>query len=268
MKSKDLLSKAWCDILFENRNKKYGAYQLRARTGHRYACAVGVLLGLFALACIPALIAYLLSHQPKMKFDDPIKKIVRFEGIKLKEARPVRRPPQKPDPELARRDDLSAVPKEDNRPLATVERESLTPEELKKIEDLPIDSMETIRKERELELAKKTEQTTGVIIDSIPRYPGGLAVLMKWLDKNVIYPPECVRLKQQGQVLVAFIIEPNGAIRDPRIIHSVSPQLDHEVLRVIYLMPKWIPGKKLGRPIRSQVTLPVDFQLSDDSFKF
>ena len=268
MKSKDLLSREWCDLVFENRNKKYGAYQMRAQTGRRYKYAIAFLLSLFLLAAIPSLVVFILEHQPRQKMDDPIKKIVRFEGIKIKEARPVRRPPVKETPQIAqedKKDITSDMP--DKQDLATIDQPELTADQLKKIQDVPLDSLDMLRKERDLQLAKSTEQTTGAIIDSIPRYPGGLANLMKWLDKTVIYPPDCIRRRMQGVVTVAFIVEVDGSIHNPRIMHSAGTQLDHEVLRVVGLMGKWYPGKKCGRPIRSQVTLPVDFELSESPFK-
>lgn len=268
MKGSDLYSKEWCDLLFENRNKEYGAYKLRATTGRRYAIALGALLGLFALCLIPALIAFIISLQPKPKFDDnSIKKIVRFEGIRIKEARPMRRPPRKEAPELIKKDDLQDMKDIDEKENLA---EILHPEDgnvdPKKIVDISKDSMETLRKEAHLALAKKEERTEGVIIDSIPRYPGGLASYMKWLNATMVYPQACIRQHREGEVTVAFIVETDGRIVNPHIIHSSDAAFNHEVLRVMHLMPRWIPGQKGGHPIRTQVTLPVSFQLSQDPF--
>ena len=99
MKQKDLFSKEWCDIVFEHRNKNYGAYKLRAEIGHRYKVALLSILFTFIAIALPPIICYIIDHQPREKVD-PIKKIVRFEGIRIKEARPLRRPPKKAAPDI------------------------------------------------------------------------------------------------------------------------------------------------------------------------
>jgi len=265
MKQRDLFSKEWCDIVFEHRNKKYGAYKLRAEVGRRYKIALFVIFGIFVFLAIPPLILYLLSLQPKSTVD-PIKKIVRFEGIRIKEARPLRRPPKKvaPDIEKIKKEDNEKIHEKEN--MATILHLEDKVTDFTKVKDLPADSIETLRKEAHLHLAKNTEQTEGVIIDSIPSYPTGLASFMRWLNQTMVYPPDCVRRKVQGRVLIAFVVEKNGSITDIHIVKGADGALNREALRVISIMSKWIPGKKFGQPIRSQVTLPIDFVLSENPF--
>jgi protein TonB len=89
---------------------------------------------------------------------------------------------------------------------------------------------------------------------------------MKWLNKYMVYPRICMERKQSGKVIVAFIVEPTGEVTDIRIVDGKIRELNHEVLRVLQTMPKWIPGKRNGKPIRSQVTLPVEFEFDDQPF--
>ena len=264
MGENEIFSKKWCDLLFEHRNKEYGAYVLRARTGRRYRAGLMVVLAMFLCVAGPSFVWYLMNKKADKPPINPIKSIVRRDGIRLKEARPARRPPRKAEPEITTRtesNEQADIPQKDKLAVAFHPEDiALEPD---KIEDLPLDSMEVIRKEENLNLAKSTEQTTGVILDSIPKYPSGIIAFMRWLDKTVVYPPDCIRRRIEGIVEIAFIVEPTGKITDARILKSAAPQLDHEALRVIHLMPKWIPATKNGKPIKAQVTLPIVFELSN-----
>jgi protein TonB len=262
MDDNEIYSKKWCNLVFEHRNKKYGAYVLRAQTGHRYRIALTVLFSIFLFISVPPLVIWIMTRQPQQQVD-PVKKMARMDGLRIKEARPPRREPRKSQPKLANKVKNLKQQQETEKEVATIfhpEDVSIDPE---KIKDLPIDSIEALRKEAKLDLAKSTEQTDGVILDSIPRYPTGILAFMRWLNQNVVYPPDCVRRHIQGTVEVAFIVEPTGKISDARILKSAGPQLNHEVLRVMSLMCKWIPAQKNGRAIRSQVTLPVVFEMSE-----
>ena len=262
MNDNEIYSKKWCDLVFKNRNKKYGAYVLRSQLGHRYTVVLIFLFAVFLLIAVPSVALWLATRHPYQPVD-PVKKMARFEGLRIKEARPPRREPRKSAPQLSDKVKPMKDQQETDKQVATIfhpEDISIDPS---KIKDLPEDSAETLRKEAKLELAKSTEQTDGVILDSIPRYPSGIAAFMRWLNKTMVYPPECVRTRKEGVVEVAFIVEPTGKISDPRIIKSADAMLNHEVLRVLHMMPKWIPAQKNGRTIRSQVTLPVVFEMSN-----
>ncbi len=265
MKERDLFSKQWNDLVFERRNKDYGAYKLRSETGRRYTWAVSLFLGLLFLACLPVVIFLVLNRPSKICLSDPVRKIARFEGIRIKEARPMRRPPCKKELTLSDKSRENPFSREADNVAAIAHPEDKDAAN-RKIEDVPEDSMDVLRKESRLELAKGSQQTKGVIIDSIPRYPTGLADFMKWLNKYMVYPQSCLSRKEGGSVVAAFIVEADGSVTDIHIVKGDSRELNHEVLRVLRRMPKWIPGKRNGKPIRSQVTLPVEFQFDDVPF--
>lgn len=265
MKEKDLFSKQWNDLVFEHRNKDYGAYKLRSETGRRYTWSVALFLGLLFLACLPVVIFMILSRPAKVSLSDPVRKITRFEGIRIKEARPVRRPPCRKELTLADKSQEHPFSREVDQVAAIAHPEDKETAS-QKIEDVPEDSMDVLRKESRLNLAKGSQQTKGVIIDTIPRYPTGLADFMKWLNKYMVYPQSCLSRKEGGRVVAAFIVEADGSVTDIHIVKGDSRELNHEVLRVLRRMPKWIPGKRNGKPIRSQVTLPVEFQFDDVPF--
>ena len=99
------------------------------------------------------------------------------------------------------------------------------------------------------------------VVEQNPSFPGGDAELMKWLQKNLKYPPIAQENGIQGKVYVQFVVNKDGSIVDPKILRSADASLDKEAMRVVQAMPKWTPGKQRGKAVRVRFTLPVTFRL-------
>jgi len=99
------------------------------------------------------------------------------------------------------------------------------------------------------------------VVENMPEFPGGMAELMKYLQKNIKYPTISQENGVQGRVIVQFVVNRDGSIVDPVVLRSVDPYLDKEALRVVKSMPKWKPGEQRGKPVRVKFTLPVQFRL-------
>ena len=97
-------------------------------------------------------------------------------------------------------------------------------------------------------------------VDVMPQFPGGEAALMKFLADNIQYP-KVHEDGVPGRVFVRFIVTPEGSIEDVEVLKPLDPSCDKEALRVIKMMPKWIPGKQNGKPVYVYYTLPVTFRL-------
>ena len=100
------------------------------------------------------------------------------------------------------------------------------------------------------------------VVERLPEFPGGMVELMKWLTRTLKYPEFARQHKQQGRVMVSFIINKDGTIANPKIVQSVSAELDREALRVVRAMPAWKPGEDRGKPCRTLFCLPIVFKLS------
>lgn len=98
-------------------------------------------------------------------------------------------------------------------------------------------------------------------VEIMPQYPGGNNALNKFLVNNIKYPNEASAKNIQGKVLVNFIINKEGKIVDPKVVRSIDPLLDAEALRVVKLMPHWIPGKDKGKTVSVSNTIPINFVL-------
>lgn len=99
------------------------------------------------------------------------------------------------------------------------------------------------------------------VVEDLPQFPGGAVEFMKWLTKNLKYPPSAQQRKVQGRVVAQFIVNKDGSISDLELVEKVSPELDREALRVLRMMPKWTPGVMDAKPCRTKVCIPVVFKL-------
>ena len=99
-------------------------------------------------------------------------------------------------------------------------------------------------------------------IDKMPEFPGGLDSLMKFLGSSIHYPSDAKDAGIEGMVYVTFIVGVDGEISNIKIVNSVYPSIDREVLRVVSTMPKWKPGVSYGRKVKVQYNLPVNFRLT------
>ena len=95
----------------------------------------------------------------------------------------------------------------------------------------------------------------------MPQFPGGEAELHKYIISELEYPLEARLNNERGEVLVAFSVGMDGYITGVRVVRSVSESLDAEAVRVVSKMPPWIPGKKNGRPVRAEMSIPINFKV-------
>ena len=105
------------------------------------------------------------------------------------------------------------------------------------------------------------------VVDELPQFPGGMAEAMKFLAKNIKYPVESQKAKIEGRVIVQFVVKENGKVADIKVMRGVSPELDAEAIRVVGLMPDWIPGKQRGKAVAVKYTMPIMFRLDSPAPK-
>lgn len=269
-----LNSTDWCDLVFEGKNKTYGAYALRRSSSKRHTIAFGVII-LF-VGVVSALPSFLQAVQPnkdKIAMDDVIK-ISDIELEKKLEQQEVIKQEIAPPPVPTRAAIQFTPPAITADANVDENREMRTQEELNENRTLQISiadnlngstasdavSLEdlTIRRDimQEDEPNKRFEH-----VEQIPQFPGGEAELMKYINNNIKYPPIAAENGIEGRVVVRFVVEKNGKVSDINILRSVDPSLDKEAARVIRSMPTWIPGMQNGRNVAVYYTLPVLFKL-------
>jgi protein TonB len=106
------------------------------------------------------------------------------------------------------------------------------------------------------------EKTVYQVVEEQPSFPGGMRAMMKYLADNIKYPRISRDNKSQGRAIVRFTVNVDGAISDAEVVRSTGDiYLDKEAIRVVEAMPKWVPGKENGKPVRMKYTMPINFRL-------
>lgn len=109
----------------------------------------------------------------------------------------------------------------------------------------------------------KTGDTESVfkVVETMPKFPGGIAGLMKYLARSIKYPVIAQENKEQGRVILKMIVGKDGSISNIEVLRSISASLDAEAIRVVSNMPKWEPGLQRGQAVAVEYTLPITFKL-------
>lgn len=113
--------------------------------------------------------------------------------------------------------------------------------------------------------ADTTKSVVYDIPETMPYFPGGQVLMLKYLADNIKYPASAVKAKKQGRVIVTFIVQKDGSVTHAKIAKSIDPELDAEALRVVKGMPKWSPGTQNGKPVNVKYSVPVKFSLQKDA---
>ena len=275
----DLISNEWSDMMFENRNKEYGAYVLRRQTGRRNVISMVAVLLLFAAVMVFMIAknAYE-AYQKEHAVMDQVTELSALTQQKKKEAKVERKEiPVKQEQQQVVEKVKSSV--KFTAPVIKKDDEVKPEDELKSQDEIMNskvavgalnvvgnDENGEVLKAKEViatEPVKPKEEDNKVfdVVEQMPSYPGGMGALMQYLSSNIKYPAIAEENGIQGRVICTFVVERDGSITDVRIAKSVDPSLDKEAMRVVSKMPRWIPGKQNGSAVRVKYTLPVTFRL-------
>ena len=274
----DLIDNRWSDLMFENRNKEYGAYVLRRQTTARNIKSIITVLILFALVMVymvakNAYDDYQAKHQAQTQVTELTalqeqkkeakverKEVVKQEKIeqvveKVKSSIKFTAPVIKKDDEVRPEDEMKSQDEIMNSKVAVgfanVIGNDENGEVLKAKEALVTEPVKP----------KEEENKVFDVVEQMPSFPGGMAALMAYLQKSIKDPPVAEENGIQGRVVCTFVVERDGSVTDVRVAKSVDPSLDKEAVRVVSAMPRWIPGKQNGQSVRVKYTLPVTFRL-------
>lgn len=279
-KDVDLTSREWSDIVFEGRNKAYGAYVLRTDSKPRHMKAfiytvVGLIaigIGAYSYLSVQAYIA-----EQAAITDQASQELVAF--VDQAEEEPeeeVQEKVEMPEPEALPEEILNTV-KVTELLIAKDEEvkkedEIKTADELKETEtafgstdfDQGTDDRNVVREYKNeviVEEKKPEPEKVFTAVEQMPQFPGGDAALMKYLSNNINYPQVAMENGVQGRVIVQFVVTKNGTVGEVKVIRSVDRDLDKEAVRLCKSLPKFIPGKMNGQAVNVWYTLPITFKL-------
>ena len=268
----DLTSLQWCDLVFGDKNKAYGAYKMRADSPKRHTRAMIIVVVVVAIACaLPTLIEL---ATPEQTVDEAMVEVTEFAKleepeVKQKEfVKPVEATP--PPPALKSTIKFTA-------PVIKKDEEVPDEDQMKSQDELnatkPSSSIADVKGNDEehgadiadlkqvVVQAKEEPEEVFDMVEQMPTFPGGDQALMAYIGKNLRYPAIAQENGIQGRVICQFVVGRDGQVRDVVVVRKLDPSCDKEAVRVLSGMPKWIPGKQNGKAVSVKYTVPIVFRL-------
>jgi protein TonB len=246
-------------IVFRNRNKEYGSYYLRKK--YRKFVTISLILGLMLIGVVvayPLINAYI--NKEKLIREKEKEVGVTIDNLKQEEAPPPPPPPPPPEAMVEKVKFTAPVVVEDT----TIEVSMASMDDLNKKGNVeaPTEDVEVeVKDEGPKVIETPVQAEIFTVVEEQPGYPGGEEARISYLQQNIKYPEEAKELGIQGKVFVTFVVEVDGSITDVRVLRGIGGGCDEEAIRVVKSMPKWVPGKQRGVPVRVQFNLPIKFTL-------
>jgi protein TonB len=128
-------------------------------------------------------------------------------------------------------------------------------------DELEIEDTESDEDEM-IEIEEESDDEFFMVVENMPEFPGGDLGLMKYIQKNVKYPPIAKEYNITGKVYISFIVDKSGSVTNVKIARGVDKNLDAEAMRVVKSLPKYKPGKQRGKAVRVMFTIPINFTLN------
>jgi protein TonB len=246
------------DIVFEERNKEYGAYQLRKK--YDLTVLFAILIGVIIIST-----AIITPYLNAKALENRIKRAERQVEIKMEnldqpnEVVALPPPPPPPPAEIVQQ----------QRYVPPVVVDSVKPEEVTQLmtaDDAQIEVqneevVEIVEVVKEEVQEEEAEPEPFIVVEEMPEFPGGDAALLKYLLENANYPELAKENNIQGRVIVNFCVTPTGGVSKITILKGVDPELDAEAIRVVSTLPAFKPGKQGGKPVPVWFQAYINFQL-------
>ena len=280
-KDVDLSSSEWIDLIFEGKNKEFGAYTLRKTSAKRHNRAMLVILIVLLAVGLLGLLANTVMQQVEARPEDQIEQALIDYSTEEQEE------PEEEEPEQQRIEEQQpeALPEEILNTVKATElaivRDEEVQEEIKSQDELKdtdtavgttdfdkgTDDLNVVREHKD-EVIVEEKRTEPVednrvfdVVEQKPQFPGGEAALLKYVSEHIRYPAMAQENNIQGRVVVQFVVTKTGAVGEVKVVRGKDPDLDKEAVRVVKSLPKFVPGKMNGHAVNVWYTLPIQFKL-------
>ena len=268
----DLYSKDWCEMMFANRNKAYGAYVLRKEVGQRNTTA----LISVAIAIVVILVIVLLKNTVFSRKADTsvttVTQLAKLEEAKVKDKNIIKKiEPKRVEPQRIKSSIKFTAPKITKDEEVAEEDEMKTQKELgesklaisiadvKGNDDVHGKDIADIKEV----ITSQPDEDTKVydFVEQPPVFPGGDEALLKWISNNLKYPTVTAENGVQGRIVVRFVVTESGEVGEVQLLSHLDTYCDREATRVIKALPKFSPGRQQGKPVKVWFQVPVIFEL-------
>jgi protein TonB len=249
---------AFDDIVFEARNKEYGAYKLRKRYNRNVSIALLIGILIIATAIITPYLNAKASENRTKRAERQV--VVKMENLDQPNQQVAPPPPPPPPP-------TDVVQQQRYVPPQVVD--SIKPEDVKQLmtadqaqtEVTNKEVVEVVQQVKEEVQEAEAEQTPFVVVEEMPMFPGGDPALLAYIAANTQYPEIAKENNIQGKVIVRFCVTSKGGVNQVSVLKGVDPELDKEAIRVVTTLPPFKPGKQGGKPVPVWYMVPIAFTL-------
>jgi len=267
MKSKENIPE-FNELVFEGRNKEYGAYMLRKLYNKYVSISATGAIFLFALIVSYPIIAASFFAEEEIVKPNHGGRVIDFKDLTTP-------PIDKPDIDVS----VTTMPKTPTIkylvPVVMID-ELVTDEYIPTVEDLITKNpgTETVEgniygtdiidgvKEIEISEVEPEIEKPYTWVEEMPSFIGGDIELINFLVDNLQYPEIAKRAGVEGKIILTFIVDKSGKIKEVEVLKGIGAGCDEEAMRVINSMPNWNPGKQNGKPVITKINIPVVFKLN------
>lgn len=279
MSKVDLISREWCELVFEGRNKEYGAYRLRASAGKRNARAL--LLVLIGIVAIAILIGVKTAVQAAIEANRDLDAELQTELSQLKKETKkeekkveIHQEEQPMQQKVAVKASIAfTVPDivdqvDDSKKLKNQEELSKSNISIASQDyegdssnGINIDDLKDNQSAGGTSVPEEEDAKVYTVVEQMPVFPGGEPALLAYVNSHIKYPSISLEQEVQGKVVLRFVVLEDGSVGDVIVQKSLDPHCDKEAVRVVKSLPKFIPGKQQGKPVKVWFNLPVRFSI-------
>lgn len=255
------------DIVFEKRNKEYGAYMLRKK--YPRTLAIAFMVGAVALcaAIITPYINAVKVQKEGVKVEEKVVEVVMetFDTPTEQVAAPPPPPPEAPVEAVTQQAKyvppvvVDSVSPEDEAQFMTADEiaQTFVDEEVEEI----IEVVEVVAEEIITE--EEPEPEPFITVEEMPSYPGGDAALLQYVMNEIVYPEAARENNVQGRVFIRFCVTATGEIGQVQVLRGVDPEIDAEAVRAVKTIKGFRPGKQGGVAVPVWYQLPINFKLEN-----
>lgn len=263
----DLTSLEWRELVFQGKNKGYGAYQMRGESSKRHnrAMIIVTVIALIAIS-LPTVMEMVKPEEREIVTEvTTLSQLSKPAEVKndIKKEGPVEPPPALKSsvkftaPVIKKDEEVSESEEIKSQDELSMAKGSISIADVKgNDETYGVDIADVKQK-----VSEDVEEKVYDIIEQMPEFPGGEEELMKYLSTHIKYPLISQENGIQGRVVLGFIVSKTGLISDVTVLRSLDAACDREAIRVVKTLPRWIPGKQNGETVNVRYTLPVAFTL-------
>jgi protein TonB len=256
------------DVIFENRNKTYGAYAIRSAYNDSLKksllCLVSLVSLLFGLVIIHHRINSTATTESALLIDDGLIKPLIYTTTLVEMKPPVIEPSQNTGATAPKGtigtvindNAVESIPANINNPVSGVGTETATGTspvgpETSTLTSIHVESVPAV-----------TTIETVVVAEDMPEFEGGVTGLMRYVSQNIVYPSIAREIGKEGTVYVSFIVNETGFVENVKVMRGLGYGCDEEVVRVVGQMPRWKKaGRNAGHPVKVRFNIPVSFKL-------